>query len=55
MIKKFEWKSYNTKLAETKELASAITTIRNEKINNYNDFDDKISNLLNTVGEINLL
>lgn len=50
--KKIEWKSYNTKLAETKELASAITTIRNEKINNYNDFDDKISNLLNTVGEI---
>ncbi|HHY08917.1 MAG TPA: relaxase/mobilization nuclease domain-containing protein [Corynebacteriales bacterium] len=50
--KKIEWKSYNTKLAETKELASAITTIRNEKINNYNDFDDKISNLLNIVGEI---
>lgn len=50
--KKIEWKSYKTKLSETKELASAISTIRNENINNYNDFDNKINSLLDTVGDI---
>jgi len=43
--KRVEWQARNTKLAATKELAAALLTIRQETINEYEDFTKKVDDL----------
>lgn len=43
--KKIEWQARQTKLAETKELAAALMTIRKEAITGYGDFEIRLTEL----------
>lgn len=50
--KKVEWQARRTRLAETKELAAALLTIRTEDIQQENDFDIRIGALSEKATEV---
>ena len=50
--KKIEWEARRTKIAETKELAAALMTIRTEQIQSETDFEKKLSGLKEKAAEV---
>lgn len=49
---KIDWQAQRTKLAATKELAAALLTIRQENIQQESDFDIRVNELLEKVGNV---
>ena len=50
--KRIEWEARRTKIAETKELAAALMTIRTEQIQSETDFEKKLSGLKEKAAEV---
>ena len=50
--RKVEWEARRTKIAETKELAAALLTIRTEQIQDESDFENKLAGLRGKADEV---
>ncbi len=50
--KKIEWQAQKIKLSDTKELAAALLTIREENIKENSDFEIRVDNLLNEASNV---